>query len=166
MTNFLDACSTEADACDVDHDACDKVRAHCAYGANTAFADTEWSRQGTPEALYFCWALTRSLGGEFHTEEFPENLKRVMARKKKPSELFQELCNSLLSLDDFNDEGNRFTATYHPAGFKQDLEKVFGHSDAAKLEDSWKAVNAIGKQIDEQLAEWRAKNPPGDKLVV
>ena len=134
-----------------------------AYGANVAFADREWSYQGTLEALYFCWALDAGLGGNFHTVENPENLKQIKSRKQAPTELFESLCNSLLSFDDFNDECHRFTAWYYPDGYHDDLELLFGDRPP---EDSWKSVDDLTPKLAERLAGWRKDNQPGSKLAV
>jgi hypothetical protein len=109
--------------------------------------------------MFVAWALLSGLGGEIHTEDFPEDVPSLESRKLTPGAFFIASCDGKFTDEDLNEEGNAFANDYFENGpYISDYEAVVGAGlpSLYHAEDSWGNFERVKHSIDQRLQAWRA----------
>lgn len=118
-------------------------------------------------SMFVAWAVLNGLGGELHTNEFPDNLAILRRREMTPGQWFLSACDGKFVDEDLSDEGNRFAEFYYdydqrPSLYLADYEKAFprrqGFFGTSKsldcMPDTWETFAEISPLIDARYADW------------
>ncbi|MFY2763157.1 tetratricopeptide repeat protein [Arenimonas sp. MALMAid1274] len=121
--------------------------------------DLDNEAAGTHAGMYLAWAASRGLLGHDAATLAP-----LLARQVTGSQFYFDQCDGKLMDEDFNDEGNAFTASYYERQFIADYEQVFGadlpdtghpNDDLCSLPDTWENFDRLAPLLDQRLAEWK-----------
>ena len=123
--------------------------------------DLENEAGGTHTGMYLAWAALRGLLDEgFHEA----TLAPLRARQITGSSLYFDRCDGKLMDDDFNDEGNAFTASYYGEHFVADYQRVFEKmmpnagattDDFCSVPDTWENFDRLAPLLDQRYAQWQ-----------
>ena len=116
--------------------------------------------------MYLAWAMLTGLSRDADemTDWAPE-LARLEAREVTGADLLSELCDGKLTDEDFNAEGNLFTAAYYEEFFVADYCRVFadqipdtGHSadDLCSVPNTWANFDKLKPLLDRRYAAWKS----------
>lgn len=126
--------------------------------------------------MYLAWALLSGLGSTGDAmNDWTSDIARLRARETTGGQLLCDRCDGKLTADEFNDEGNAFTAAYYEQQFHHDYARVFdsqipstGHDadDICSVPDTWVNFERLKPVLDGRLADWRARRtPPAPKAL-
>lgn len=111
--------------------------------------------------MYLAWAQLRGLSQALSSE--------LGERRVTGATLLENECDSKLTAEEFNAEGNAFTAHYYEKHFVVDYQRVFelqmprtGHAtdDFCGIDDTWENFDRLAPLLDKRLAAWRAGGAP------
>lgn len=131
--------------------------------------DLDNEAANTHIGMYLAWALLSGLGHSGDaTDDWAPDIARLRARETTGGQLLSDRCDGKLTADEFNDEGNAFTAEYYEKQFHHDYARVFdsqipstGHDadDICSVPDTWANFDQIKPLLDRRLADWRSRRP-------
>ena len=130
--------------------------------------DLENEAGGTHTGMYLAWAALRGLLDEGFDEA---TLAPLRARQITGSILYFDRCDGKLMDDDFNDEGNAFTASYYGEHFVADYQRIFEKmmpnagattDDFCSVPDTWENFDLLAPVLDQRFAQWQQalSDPP------
>lgn len=123
--------------------------------------DLENEAGGTHTGMYLAWAALRGLLDEGFDEA---TLAPLRARQITGSSLYFDRCDGKLTDDDFNDQGNAFTASYYGEHFVADYQRVFESvmpnagattDDFCSVPDTWENFDRLAPVLDQRFAQWQ-----------
>jgi hypothetical protein len=125
--------------------------------------DLENIAGATHIGMFVAWCVLNGLGGELHTEEFPEDLEGLRSRQKTPGEWFVNACDSKFTDEDLTEEGNAFAKSYYDADgspFLADYEETLGSGLASlyHVPDTWESFDLLSPVISGRYQEWKRVN--------
>lgn len=114
----------------------------------------------THTGMFVAWALLSGLGGELHTEEFPDDLEKLRRREITPGANFLRVCDGKFTDEDLNEIGNRFAADYFDLStgeYLEDYEEILGDDveEIYRVADTWENYDLLKPVLDERFRDWR-----------
>lgn len=111
--------------------------------------------------MFVAWALLNGLPGEVHTDEFPEDLKRLKSREITPGQFLITACDEKFTDEDLNDEGNAFTQAYfdlQTGKYLTDYESILGANVPSLyyVPDTWESFDKLSPIIKERFLQWKS----------
>jgi hypothetical protein len=113
-------------------------------------------------AIFVAWAATAGLIGQFHSDESPELLTRLLDRSITPGAWFIAVCDEKFTDQDLNEEGNAFAADYYldsepkKHNYLGDYAQAFpGLEDLYCVPDDWDSLDRLKPLLDKRLSDWR-----------
>jgi hypothetical protein len=135
------------------------------------YDDASWHRAGgdaagrsaaaseTPMGMYFGWAVLRGLADEAILKDFQEDLVAFQRREVPPAELVRRVCDSKLTSDCFNTEGNHFSCAYYGGEmFYDDWIDLFVDAsgpDPFGVADAWDNFDQLAEVLDRRYDDWK-----------
>ena len=105
-------------------------------------------------AMFLVWALLSDLGGEFHQNNFAEELQLLHKKKITPGKYFECCCDEKLTCEDLNDLGNEFASGYYEKEYYSDYSDLFiGYLSIYSVEDTWDNFDKVHNMLDNRFAE-------------
>jgi hypothetical protein len=122
--------------------------------------DLENIAGATHIGMFVAWCVLNGLGGELHTEEFPEDLEGLRSRQKTPGEWFVNACDAKFTDEDLSEEGNAFAKSYYDADgspYLVDYEETLGSGLASlyHVPDTWESFDLLSPVINGRYQEWK-----------
>ena len=84
---------------------------------------------GTHIALFLRWCFIKGWAGDFHAEEEPEAVARVISGELSATEFLFRYCDGKFTEEDLNDAGNEIAQQYYGSNglYLQDYADHFGN---------------------------------------
>lgn len=143
------------------------------------YDDASWHYGGTfpedlPEsagsthiAFFLGWCVLNGLASEYQETQCSEDLKKLRARSKTPSEWFIRVCDEKFTDEDLSAEGNAFALEYYgqpgngnstsPA-YLSDYSAAFAEfSKIYAVPPTWESYDRLAPAIARRFVKWRAK---------
>ena len=122
--------------------------------------------------MFAAWACLNGLAGTIHTDECPEDLQTLIVRGQTPGAWFLAVCDGKLIDEDFNEEGNAFTAFYYGlpqpesmAFYLKDYERLFQSAPSLyHVADSWLTFDRLAPVLEYRFNEWRRAGKPDESI--
>ena len=109
--------------------------------------------------MFVAWCLLNDLAGELHTDEFPEELKKLTNKESTPGKWFINNCDEKFTDEDLNELGNKFCKYYYAAEnapylgvYESTLSSNISHLYA--VPDSWESYDKLEPKIKSDFNEW------------
>jgi hypothetical protein len=125
--------------------------------------DLPSSAGATHIGMFLAWSLLADLGGELHTEEFPDELSKLRNRQVTPGEYFIKACDEKFTDEDLNDEGNAFALAYFEldeGAYVKDYEETLAENlpSTYHVLDTWDNFDKLKPIIDQRFSDWKQKS--------
>jgi len=118
-------------------------------------------------AMFVAWAVLNGLAGNYHTEDFAEDLALLRSREVTPTQWFIRVCDEKFTSEDLNEEGNSFTTSYYGSGaglhssagsYLDDYSEAFPSAkELYDVEDGWASFDALAPRLSSRLEAWRRR---------
>ena len=114
----------------------------------------------THTGMFVAWALLTGLAGQIHTEEFPEDVKKLRSRSVTPGQFLLEACDGKFTDEDLNDEGNAFAQEYFDferGAYINDYGRLLvkGLPSQYHVQDTWANFDKLRPVLDKRFEDWR-----------
>ncbi|KPJ90189.1 MAG: hypothetical protein AMJ53_14595 [Gammaproteobacteria bacterium SG8_11] len=134
------------------------------------FDDASWHYDGeypqnlpaanayTHIGMFLAWALLNDIGGEFHAEEFPDELDLLQKRAITPGAYLQQCCDGKLTDEDLSESANSFAEAYYEAKFFEDYISTLADDleSPYHVSDTWDTYNKIADVLSHRFHEWQS----------
>lgn len=109
-------------------------------------------------ALFLFWAIERELASNFHLQTQAALLEQVRQNVVSYRDYFLQVCDGILTEDDFNPTGKAFADDYYDDEYLEDYDKLLCPDPDSfyYVEDSWENFEQLGNLLDERFAEWQS----------
>lgn len=111
--------------------------------------------------MFVAWCQLNGLGGELHTQDFPEMLDKLKNRKITPAQWFIVACDEKFTAEDLSEQGNEFTLWYYESDPPLYIEDY--HSNCSSnleslyhVPDTWDTYDKLAPAIRQQFNAWKA----------
>ncbi|MEK7949180.1 DUF7832 domain-containing protein [Luteolibacter soli] len=123
-------------------------------------ADLPPEAGATHTGMFVAWCLLNGLGGELHTEEFPDTLEKLRERKLTPGGFLIEACDGKFTDEDLGSEGNAFTEAYFDFStgeYLADYEGCLGAPGGSlyAVPDTWDNFDKLAPVISNRFESWK-----------
>ena len=133
-------------------------RADWHYSGNYP-ADLPTEAASTHIGMFFAWVALHGLAGQLHTEEGPDELRRLTERTITPGFYVRAAMDEKFWPEDLSEEGIQFADAYYRSnGYYNDLARITeGLPSIYHLPDSWESYERVAPLIEEAFNRWKAE---------
>jgi hypothetical protein len=112
--------------------------------------------------MFVSWCQLNGVGGELHSEDFPEMLEKLKSREITPAQWFMSACDEKFTDEDLSELGNKFTLWYYesdPAPYISDYESVCSSEleSLYHVPDTWSTYEKLAPVILNQFEQWQGR---------
>jgi hypothetical protein len=134
----------------------DKAQKH--YQSDNYPCDLTVKQADVHTGMYLGWIIEKGL----YSESFGRRLSEIRAfrERRKTGAAIYALCDSILTSDMLNDQGNRFTASYF-SRYMLDYKGTLAANAPSlyHVSDSWENYDKLARLLDKRYNEWQGIKP-------
>lgn len=110
--------------------------------------------------IFVAWCQFNQLGGTLLSEDFPDELQKLIEHKVTPGAWLLSACDGKFTDEELSDEGNKFAEFYYElktGNYIKDYERVLGGSGKTlyHVPDTWESYDKLAPVIASRYKNWK-----------